>query len=101
MLMRRSKKLIEYPIQEEMIITEDMIEQFQHCQVSAAPVRDSAGRIIGSVSVVHDITNRILLDAKIISVADVVEAIFSRRPYRPAKSINAALEEIEKNIEGS
>lgn len=38
-----------------------------------------------------------LLGAKIIAIADVVEAISSHRPYRPAKSIDAALEEIEKN----
>ncbi|MBA4391446.1 MAG: histidine kinase, partial [Syntrophus sp. (in: bacteria)] len=33
----------------------------------------------------------------ILGVADVVEAIASHRPYRPAKGIDAALEEIEKN----
>ena len=38
----------------------------------------------------------ILLEAKIIAVADVVEAIASHRPYRPALGIDAALEEIEK-----
>jgi PAS domain S-box-containing protein/putative nucleotidyltransferase with HDIG domain len=40
---------------------------------------------------------QILLETKIICVADVVEAIASNRPYRPAKGIDAALEEIEKN----
>ena len=39
----------------------------------------------------------ILLEARILAVADVVEAIFSNRPYRPAKGLDAALEEIEKN----
>jgi len=39
----------------------------------------------------------ILLEAKIISVADVVEAMISNRPYRPALSIDDALEEILKN----
>ncbi|MBI5602554.1 MAG: HD domain-containing protein [Deltaproteobacteria bacterium] len=39
----------------------------------------------------------ILLEARIIAVADVVEAIASFRPYRPALGIEAALEEIEKN----
>jgi PAS domain S-box-containing protein len=37
------------------------------------------------------------LEARIIAVADVVEAIASHRPYRPALGIEAALEEIEKN----
>jgi HD-GYP domain-containing protein (c-di-GMP phosphodiesterase class II) len=31
------------------------------------------------------------------AVADVVEAMASHRPYRPALGIKAALEEIEKN----
>jgi putative two-component system response regulator len=39
----------------------------------------------------------ILLAAKILSVADVVEAMSSFRPYRPALGINKALEEIMKN----
>ena len=41
--------------------------------------------------------DKILEEAKIISVADVVEAISSHRPYRPAHGIEKALEEIEKN----
>jgi len=39
---------------------------------------------------------QILLESKIIIVADVVEAMASHRPYRPALGIDAALEEIEK-----
>jgi putative two-component system response regulator len=39
----------------------------------------------------------ILLEARILAVADVVEAMASFRPYRPAPGIDAALEEIEKN----
>jgi putative nucleotidyltransferase with HDIG domain/PAS domain S-box-containing protein len=37
----------------------------------------------------------ILFEAKIIAVADVVEAMSSHRPYRPALGIGKALEEIE------
>jgi PAS domain S-box-containing protein len=40
---------------------------------------------------------QILLESQIISIADVVEAIASHRPYRPARGIGPALEEIEKN----
>jgi putative nucleotidyltransferase with HDIG domain len=39
----------------------------------------------------------ILLEAKILAVADVVEAMSSHRPYRPARGIEAALDEINKN----
>ena len=37
----------------------------------------------------------ILLESKIIAVADVVEAMVSDRPYRPAPGVDAALKEIE------
>jgi HD-GYP domain-containing protein (c-di-GMP phosphodiesterase class II) len=40
--------------------------------------------------------NNILLEAKIIAVSDVVEAMASHRPYRPGLGIDVALEEIEK-----
>ena len=39
----------------------------------------------------------ILIEAKILAVADVVEAMSSHRPYRPALGIDKALEEISKN----
>ena len=39
----------------------------------------------------------ILMEARIMSVADVVESMASHRPYRPALGIEAALDEIEKN----
>ncbi|MGA7678435.1 MAG: HD domain-containing phosphohydrolase [Dehalococcoidia bacterium] len=39
----------------------------------------------------------IILEAKILGVADVVEAMASHRPYRPALGINKALEEISQN----
>ncbi len=40
---------------------------------------------------------QILLEAKILAVADVVEAMASHRPYRAGLGIDFALEEIEKN----
>ncbi len=41
--------------------------------------------------------NKILIEAKIIAVADVVEAMASHRPYRPALGIEEALHEISQN----
>jgi PAS domain S-box-containing protein/putative nucleotidyltransferase with HDIG domain len=38
-----------------------------------------------------------ILEAKILAVADVIEAMASHRPYRPALGIDKALEEISKN----
>jgi HD-GYP domain-containing protein (c-di-GMP phosphodiesterase class II) len=40
--------------------------------------------------------SEILLEAKILSVADVVESMSSHRPYRPAHGIGRALEEISQ-----
>jgi putative two-component system response regulator len=39
----------------------------------------------------------ILAEAKILAVADVVEAMASHRPYRPGLGIKVALDEIQKN----
>jgi PAS domain S-box-containing protein/putative nucleotidyltransferase with HDIG domain len=41
--------------------------------------------------------NKILLEARIMGVADVVEAMSSHRPYRPALGLDKALEEISQN----
>lgn len=37
------------------------------------------------------------LEAKILVVADVVEAMISHRPYRPARSLETTMQEIEQN----
>lgn len=39
----------------------------------------------------------IMLEAKILAVADVVEAMLSHRPYRPTRGIKTTLQEIEDN----
>jgi PAS domain S-box-containing protein len=41
--------------------------------------------------------DEIIMEARIMAMADVVEAMASHRPYRPGMGIEAALEEIEKN----
>ncbi|MDO9585300.1 MAG: HD-GYP domain-containing protein, partial [Syntrophales bacterium] len=41
--------------------------------------------------------DRLLIDSRIIAVADVVEAMASHRPYRPALGLEKALEEISRN----
>ncbi len=38
-----------------------------------------------------------LLEGKILAVADVVEAMASHRPYRPALGLNTALEQVDNN----
>lgn len=39
----------------------------------------------------------ILLEARVLAVADVVEAMCSARPYRPAPGLDAAMAELKKN----
>lgn len=41
--------------------------------------------------------DEILLEARILAVADVIEAMASHRPYRPSLGTDAALDELEKN----
>jgi PAS domain S-box-containing protein len=41
--------------------------------------------------------DNLLMESRILAVADVVESMASHRPYRPSLGIEAALEEIEKN----
>lgn len=41
--------------------------------------------------------NEILLEAKILAVADVLEAMATHRPYRPALSVQESLDEITRN----
>ena len=41
--------------------------------------------------------DEIILEARIMAVADVVEAMASHRPYRPGLGLKAALEEISRN----
>jgi HD-GYP domain-containing protein (c-di-GMP phosphodiesterase class II) len=43
--------------------------------------------------------DEILMEARIMAVADVVEAMASHRPYRASLGIDMALAEIEKNRE--
>lgn len=41
--------------------------------------------------------DEIIFEARILAVADVVEAIMAHRPYRPALGLDIALNELEKN----
>ena len=52
---------------------------------------DGSGYPLGLVG------DQILKEARILTVADIVEAMSSHRPYRPARGIEEALEEITKH----
>jgi HD-GYP domain-containing protein (c-di-GMP phosphodiesterase class II) len=53
-------------------------------------------RMDGSGYPGHLLGKDIILEARILAVADVVEAMASHRPYRPALGIGKALEEISQ-----
>ncbi|MCU7834547.1 MAG: HD domain-containing protein [gamma proteobacterium symbiont of Taylorina sp.] len=44
-------------------------------------------------------TNEIIIEAKILAVADVVEAITNHRPYRPSLGLDHALNEIRQGVD--
>lgn len=52
-------------------------------------------RLDGSGYPNHLKGEEIIMESRILAVADVVEAMTSHRPYRPALGIEAALQEIE------
>jgi putative nucleotidyltransferase with HDIG domain len=62
----------------------------------ATIIRQHHERMDGSGYPRQLVGDKILLEARILAVADVVEAMASHRPYRPALGIEAALEEIDK-----
>lgn len=59
-------------------------------------IRQHHERIDGSGYPQRLTGDRLLMSAKILAVADVVEAINSHRPYRPALGLDAALAEIQQ-----
>jgi HD-GYP domain-containing protein (c-di-GMP phosphodiesterase class II) len=50
-----------------------------------------------AISQLFSPADHFIIEARILSVAVVVESMASRRPYRPAMGIEIALEVIEKN----
>lgn len=75
----------------------DMLKDVESPWPLAEIVQQHHERIDGSGYPGHLKGDDILLEARILAVSDVVEAISSHRPYRPAMGIHAALEEIENN----
>lgn len=74
-----------YNIVREMGLPEDIVTMIhQHHE-----------RLDGSGYPNHVSGDQILLESRILAVADVVEAMTSHRPYRPALGIEAALSEIQ------
>jgi len=75
----------------------DVLSTVSFLQPAAEIVLQHHERIDGSGYPQGLVGDQIRLEARIIAVADVVEAMFSHRPYRPGLGIDAALEEIESH----
>jgi PAS domain S-box-containing protein len=74
----------------------DIIKDAQFPWPIAQMVLQHHERLDGSGYPQHLKGEQILQEAKILAVADVVEAMSSNRPYRPGLGMDAALEEITK-----
>ena len=75
----------------------DMLKDVESPWPLAEIVYQHHERMDGSGYPRHLKGDDILIEARILNVADVVEAMASHRPYRPGLGIDAALTEIEKN----
>jgi len=75
----------------------DILKSIDFSYPVANTVLQHHERLNGSGYPNHLKGDKILLEARIIGVADVVEAMSSHRPYRPALGIDKALEEISQN----
>lgn len=75
-------------------VSNEIIEGIEFPWPVAAIVRQHHERLDGSGYPDGLSGSDILLEARVLAVADVVEAMASHRPYRPARGIDEALDEI-------
>ncbi|MBE3113359.1 MAG: PAS domain S-box protein [Actinobacteria bacterium] len=86
-------------IKEHSQIGYDILKSIDFSYPVAQIVLQHHERLNGSGYPNHLKGDEIFLEARILGVTDVVEAISSHRPYRAALGVNAALGEIAKNKE--
>jgi len=75
----------------------DILKDVEFPWPIAETIRQHHERLDGSGYPRGLVGNDILLEARIIAVADIVEAMASHRPFRPAHGIEAALGEIRRH----
>ena len=85
-------------IKKHSIVGYEIIKDIQFPWPVADMVRHHHERLNGSGYPDGLKDSEISIGARIIAVSDVVEAMSSHRPYRPALGIDRALEEIKKNM---
>lgn len=74
----------------------EILQEIEFPWPIAQAVQQHHERMDGSGYPAGLIGDDILLEARIVGVADVVEAMSSHRPYRPGKGAECALQEIER-----
>lgn len=74
----------------------DIVKDIEFPWPVAAIILQHHERLDGSGYPNHTTAEHIIPEARLLAVADVVEAMASHRPYRPAHGIEAALEEIQQ-----
>jgi len=84
-------------IHEHPVIGRDLFKKVEFASPIAEIIYQHHERMDGSGYPEGLKGDKIMLEAKIIAVADVVEAMSSHRPYRPSLGIEKALKEIEDN----
>lgn len=99
-VLAKSGKLL--PVEFEMIkyhveMGASLLEELDSNKIISEIVKQHHERLDGSGYPRGLKGEQIMLEARIIAVADVVEAISSHRPYRPALGVGKALDEIQLN----
>ncbi len=84
-------------IKEHPRIGYDIVKEIEFEQPIAQSILQHHERIDGSGYPQGILGENIILEARILAVVDVVEAMSSHRPYRPSLGIDKALDEISKN----
>ena len=85
------------PIKEHSQVGYDILKDIEFEQPIAQVILQHHERLNGSGYPEGLSSEDIILQARILAVSDVVEAMAPHRPYRPALGINKALDEISQN----
>jgi len=75
----------------------DILQEIEFPWPIAQIVRQHHERLDGTGYPVGLSGDKILMEARIVGVADVVEALSSHRPYRPSRGIPVALQHVQKD----
>jgi response regulator RpfG family c-di-GMP phosphodiesterase len=86
-------------VEDERIVADDIKMILQRLGYVVSGMASSGEEAVKKAEEIHPdlVLMDIVLEARILAVADVVEAMSSHRPYRPALGQDKAMEEISQN----